>query len=179
MTIQEMSGKFKTPNGTMAVRELDGVVSGGSAEDFVADGTIARIIEESKVGYYDERISKNAVSVIMEKCTIDDKGKVVPTGEAVQVPLGMFDRIATPYKKEADGTVIRDAGKESVRAAGTTVADWKKAPNAKAFMTANVGKAIKFEVAATVNVRAWDRAANALSKTELREQKVYSINWVE
>ena len=76
MTIQEMSGKFKTPNGTMGVRELDTVVSGGSAEDFVADGTIARIIEESKVGYYDERVSKNAVSVIMEKCEIQD-GKLV------------------------------------------------------------------------------------------------------
>lgn len=178
MTIQEMSGKFKTPNGTMGVRELDTVVSGGSAEDFVADGTIARIIEESKVGYYDERVSKNAVSVIMEKCEIKD-GQIVPTGEAVQVPLGMFDRIATPYKKEADGTVVRDAGKESVRANGTAVVDWKKASNAKAFMTANLGKVIKFAVHATVNVRAWDRAANAFSKTELREQKVYTIDWTE
>lgn len=173
-----MNSKFKTANGNMAVRELDTVVSGGSAEDFVADGTIARIVKESTVGYYDERLSKNAVSVIMERCDIQD-GKIVPTGEAVQVPLGMFDRIATPYKKEADGTVVREKGKDSVRATGTVVADWKKAENAKAFMNANMGKVIKFAVAATVNVRAWDSTANAPSKTELREQKVYQIDWAE
>lgn len=173
-----MTGKFNTPNGTMAIRELSTVVSGGSAEDLVSDGTIARIIEESKVGYYDERISKNAVMVIMERCTLDDKGKLVPTGEAVQVPLGMFDRMATPFRKEGDGTVVREVGKDTVRATGTAVIDWKKAPNAKSFMEANMGKAIKFTVAATVNVRAWDRAANAPSRTELREQKVYTIDWI-
>ena len=47
------------------------------------------------------------------------------------------------------------------------------------FITENLGKAIKFTVIDTVTVRAWDRAANALSKTETREQKVYNADWVE
>lgn len=178
MTVTEMSTKFKTVNGSMAVRTLDSVVSGGSAEDFVQDGTIAKIIAESQVGYYDERFGKNAVVVIMEQCKLKDDGTIEPLGEAVQVPLSMFDRTAAPYKKEADGTVARDKGKDTQRASGTAVADWKKAENAKAFMEANLGRAIKFTVAATVNVRAWDRAANAFSNTELREQKVYKCEWL-
>lgn len=178
MTVTEMSSKFKTANGSMAVRSLDEVVSGGSAEDFVQDGTIAKIIEQSKVGYYDERFGKNAVVVIMEQCKLKDDNTLEPLGEAVQVPLSMFDRTAAPYKKEADGSVARDKGKETQRATGSAVADWKKAENAKAFMEANQGKAIKFTVNATVNVRAWDRAANAFSNTELREQKVYKCEWL-
>jgi hypothetical protein len=182
MTVTEMTGKFKTANGSMAVRSLDEVVSGGSAEDFVQDGTIAKIIEASKTGYYDERFGKNAVVVIMEACKLKEDGTVEGTGEAVQVSLSMFDRTAAPYKKEADGTIARDKGKETQRADGSAVADWKKAQNAKAFMEANQGKAIKFSQKALVNVRAWDRNANdgkgGFSTTELREQKVYTCEWV-
>ena len=182
MTVTEMTGKFKTANGSMAVRSLDEVVSGGSAEDFVQDGTIAKIIEASKTGYYDERFGKNAVVVIMEACKLKEDGTVEGTGEAVQVSLSMFDRVAAPYKKEADGTVARDKGKETQRADGSAVADWKKAQNAKAFMEANQGKAIKFSQKALVNVRAWDRNANdgkgGFSTTELREQKVYTCECV-
>ena len=173
-----MSTKFVTPGGSMAVRPLEEVVSGGSAEDFVADGTIAKIVPESAYGYYPAAMSKNAVSVIMERCELKD-GKIVGTGEAVQVSLGMFDRIATPYVKEGDGKVVREPGKDSVRADGTAVVDWKKAENAKKFMTSNVNKCLKFAIKATVKVRAWDRAANAPSATELRDQKVYTIDWAE
>ena len=182
MTVTEMTGKFRTANGSMAVRSLDEVVSGGSAEDFVQDGTIAKIIEASKVGYYDERFGKNAVVVVMEQCIAKEDGTIEGTGEAVQVSLSMFDRTAAPYKKELDGSVVRDKGKETQRASGSAVVDWKKAQNAKAFMEANQGKAIKFTVDATVNVRAWDRNANdgkgGFSTTELREQKVYKCEWV-
>lgn len=178
MTIKEMSGKFTTANGNMLIRDLGSVVSGGSADDFVANGTIARIIEESKTGYYDERFSKNAVVVIMERCELKD-GKIHGLGEAVQVPLGMFDRAATPYKQEGDGKVVREEGKETVRATGSAVIDWKKAPNAKAFMEAHIGRAIKFTEDAIVKVRAWDRATQAFSTTELRDQKVYKIEWVD
>ena len=178
MRIAEMNEKFKAVGGNTSVRDLTEVVSGGSAEDFVADGTITRIIEESKQGFYDNRMSKNAVFVIMERCELKD-GKVEPTGEAVQVSLSMFDRIATPYVKLADGTTAREVGKESVRADGTLVPDWKRAKNAKEFMTTHMGKAMKFTVKNTVNVRAWDRAAEGWSKTELREQKVYTTDWVE
>lgn len=178
MTIQEMASKFKTVGGSMATRDLANVVSGGSAEDFVADGVIAKIIEDSKVGFYDKRFGENAVNVIMERCELKD-GQVVDTGEAVQIPLGMFDRIAAPHIKEADGTVVRDKNKELVRATGTVVDSWKRAANAAKFIAENMGRAIKFTVIDTVTVRAWDRAANALSKTETREQKVYNSSWVE
>lgn len=178
MQIAQMNAKFKTANGTMAVRDLGEVVSGGGAEDLVQDGTICRIIEESKTGFYDTRFSKNAVSVIMEACVMKD-GKPEPTGEAVQVALGMFDRIAVPHVKLADGTVAREVGKDTIRANGSAVADWKKAENAKKFMEAHMGRVMKFNLFATINVRAWDREANAPSKTDLREQKVYTIDWVE
>lgn len=178
MTIQEMASKFKTVGGNIATRDLANVVSGGSAEDFVADGVIAKIIETSKQGFYDKRFGENAVNVIMERCEIKD-GQVVGTGEGVQIPLGMFDRVAAPFTKEADGTVVRDKNKELVRATGTAVDAWKRAANAAKFINDNMGKAIKFTVIDTVTVRAWDRAANALSKTETREQKVYDATWVE
>lgn len=178
MTINEMSSKFRTANGNMAVRELDTIVSGGSAEDFVQNGTIARLIQESTVAYYDERVSKNATSIIMERCELKEDGTLVGTGEAVQVPLGIFDRSVTIYKKEADGTVVREAGKDPVRAEGSAVNDWKKAENAKVFVVNNMGKAIKFDVKSTVKTRAWNRAENAWSTTELRDQKVFKCEWV-
>ena len=93
----------------------------------------------------------------------------------MQINLSAFDRSATPYKKEADGFTVRDG--ETVRADGDAVTSWKAAKSAKAFMLANKDKVMKFSLKDTVNVRAWDRAAEAWSKTELREQKVYTITW--
>jgi hypothetical protein len=178
MTINEMSSKFRTANGNMAVRELDTIVSGGSADDFVQNGTIARLIQESTVAYYDERISKNATSIIMERCKLNDDGTIEGTGEAVQVPLGIFDRAVTVYKKEADGSIVRVPDKEPVRAEGTAVTDWKKSENAKVFVTDNMGKAIKFVVKSKEKTRAWNRSENAWSTTELRDQQVYKCDWV-
>lgn len=169
-----MSDKLKNNKGSFKPRNLDEVVAGGSSEDFVQDGDLVRIIEESKDGFYDERFGKNAVLVIMERCILKD-GQIVGTGEAVQINLSAFDRSATPYKKEADGFTVRDG--ETVRADGDAVTSWKAAKSAKAFMLANKDKVMKFSLKDTVNVRAWDRAAEAWSKTELREQKVYTITW--
>lgn len=178
MTINEMSSKFRTANGNMAMRELDTIVSGGSADDFVQHGTIARLVQASTVAYYDERVSKNATSIIMERCRIKDDGTLEDTGEAVQVPLGIFDRAVTVYKKEADGSIARVPNKAPVCAEGQVVTDWKKAENAKVFVNENMGKAIKFEVKSTEKTRAWNRAENAWSTTELRDQKVYNCEWV-
>lgn len=178
MTLNEMSAKFGVKAGVMKTRNLSEVVSGGSAEDFISEGTIVKIVPESKKGYYNENFSKNAVSVIMERCEIVD-GKLTPTGEAVQVPLSAFDRTAAPYKQEADGKVVRDRESETVRATGTVIPDWKRAENAEKFMEVHMGKALQFVAATKVNVRAWDRANNAWSTTELREQNVYTIDWVE
>lgn len=178
MTLNEMSAKFGVKAGGMKTRPLSEVVSGGSAEDFISEGTIVKIVPESKKGYYNENFSKNAVTVIMERCEIVD-GKLEPTGEAVQVPLSAFDRTAAPYKQEADGKVVRDRNSETVRATGTVIPDWKRAENAEKFMEAHMGKALKFVSAEAVPVRAWDRANNAWSTTELREQNVYTIDWVE
>lgn len=178
MTINEMSEKFKNTKGNMKQRQLDTVVSGGSADDLIATGTYAKIVEDSKVGYVNESFSKNAVSVIMERCELKD-GKLVETGEAVQVPLGVFDRVAAPYKKEADGTIVRDRDSETKRATGKVVEDWKRAAHAKAFMEAHMGKVLHFASAEPVPVRAWDRANNTFSTTELRDQNVYTINWAE
>lgn len=178
MTINEMSKKFTTAKGNMKQRKLDEVVSGGSADDFITVGTYAKIIEESKIGYYNENFSKNAVSVIMERCELKD-GKLVGTGDAVQVPLGAFDRVAAPYKKEADGAIVRDRDHDVLRAEGTVIPDWKRAANAKQFMEDNMGKVLHFASAEIVPVRAWDRANNTFSTTELRDQNVYTINWAE
>lgn len=169
-----MSDKLKNNKGSFKPRNLDEVVAGGSSEDFVQDGDLVKIIEESKDGFYDERFGKNAVLVIMERCILKD-GQIVGTGEAVQINLSAFDRSATPYKKEADGFTVRDG--ETVRADGDAVTAWKAAKSAKAFMLANKDKVMKFSLKNIVNVRAWDRAAEAWSKTELREQKVYTITW--
>ena len=135
MKITEMSDKLKNNKGNFKPRNLDEVVAGGSSEDFVQDGDLVKIIEESKVGFYDERFGKNAVLVIMERCIKKDDGTIEGTGEAVQINLSAFDRSATPYKKEADGFTVR-AG-ETVRADGDAVTSWKAAKSAKAFMTAN------------------------------------------
>lgn len=171
-----MSDKLNNNKGNFKSRNLDEVVAGGSAEDFVQDGDFVKIIEESKDGFYDERFGKNAVFVIMERCVQKDDGKIEGTGEAVQINLSAFDRSATPYRKEADGFTVRDG--ETIRADGDAVATWKAAKSAKVFMTSNKDKVMKFVLKKTVNVRAWDRAAEAYSKTDLREQKVYTITWV-
>lgn len=178
MTILEMSTKYNTADGRMKVTPLTSVVSGGSADDFIVDGTIAIIIEESKKGYYDERYSKNAVSVIMAKGELQADGTVKNLGEAVIVPLSVFDRVAGEYELNADGKAER-TNRELVLATGTAVDTWKRAANAARFIEQNMGKAIKFELIANVKVRAWDRAAGKASDSELRDQKVYKSNWVE
>jgi hypothetical protein len=175
MKVTEMSDKLKNNKGNFKARNLDEVVSGGSSEDFVQDGDLVKIIEESKDGFYDERFGKNAVFVIMERCVKKDDGTIEGTGEAVQINLSAFDRNATPYRKEKDGFTVRDG--ETVRADGDAVTTWKAAKSAKVFMENNMGKVMKFSLKNTVNVRAWDRAAEAYSKTDLREQKVYTITW--
>lgn len=177
MTIGEMISKNRNAAGNVATRSLKSVVAGGSADDFVSDGMILKVIEESKTGFYDKRFGENAVFVIMERCAVDDKGTITGTGEAVQVNLSMFDRVAAPYVKTADGKVERDNKKDTVRACGDTVDAWKRAANAEAFINDNQGKTFKVNLLDTVSVRAWDRAANKFSDTELRDQKVYKCEW--
>lgn len=177
MTVAEMYAKSNQANGNAGKRSLKTVQSGGSAEDFVQDGMLVRIVEESKDGFFPKNFSENAVYVIMEQVAYDDNNNVVAVG-AVQVNLSMFDRVATPFKKEADGTVVRDLTKETVRAEGSVVNDWKRAANAEEFMINNKGKIFKISLLDTVTVRAWDRAAKAFSNTETREQKVYKSEWV-
>lgn len=177
MKIEEMVAKLGIKGGKTASKGLGKVTSGSSENDFVTDGLIARIIEDSNKGYYDLAMGENALYVIMEVCTVKD-GKVTPTGEAVQVYLSMFDRVAAPYTIDAEGEVVRDRTKDTVRASGSVVDAWKRAANAEAFMTANKDKAMKFTLDATVDVRAWDRAAGSFSTTRTREQKVYKIDWV-
>lgn len=177
MTVAEMYAKSNQANGNAGKRSLKTVQSGGSAEDFVQDGMLVRIVEESKDGFFPKNFSENAVYVIMEQVAYDDNNNIVAIG-AVQVNLSMFDRVATPFKKEADGTVVRDLTKETVRAEGSVVNDWKRAANAEEFMINNKGKIFKISLLDTVTVRAWDRAAKAFSNTETREQKVYKSEWV-
>lgn len=178
MTIGEMLAKNSVADGNIATRSLKNVVSGGNAEDFVQDGTICRIIEQSTKGFYNKRFGENAVFVVMERCELDAQGKINSTGEAVQVNLSMFDRVAAPYTKEADGKVIRDKNKETVRATGSMVDAWKRAENAEKFMQDNKDKTFKVSLLDTVTVRAWDNALRKFSDTETREQKVYKCEWV-
>lgn len=174
-----MSAKMGQSGGSIATRTLEGVISGGSAEDVVSNGTVCKIVEASKTGYYDKRMGERVVFVLMQRMDEDKDGKLVDTEDGVQVYLGMFDRIAVPYTKEADGTVVRDKNGITERASGTVVTDWKNAKNAAEFIANNMGKCMKFTLAKTVPVRAWDRVANERSKTELRNQNVYNIDWVE
>ena len=95
MKIEQMIAKSSVAGGRIASKGLGKITSGSSENDFVQDGLVARIVEASNKGYYDKNMSENAVFVIMEVCTVKD-GKVTPTGEAVQVYLSMFDRIAAP-----------------------------------------------------------------------------------
>lgn len=177
MTIGEMVAKNRNAAGNVATRSLKSVVAGGSADDFVSDGMLLKIIEESKQGFYDKRFGENAVFVIMERCAVDENSNIVGTGEAIQVNLSMFDRVAAPYVKIADNKVERDNKKETVRACGDTVDAWKRAPHAEAFMEDNQGKIFKATLLDTVSVRAWDRAAGKFSDSELRDQKVYKCEW--
>lgn len=169
-----MYDKYNNAKGNVKSRNLDEVVAGGSSEDFVQDGDFVKIIDKSTEGFYDERFGKNAVFVIMERCVKKDN-KIEGTGEAVQINLSAFDRVAVPYRKEADGKTVRDG--ESVRAEGSAVSAWKAAKSAKQFMKDNVNKVMQYNLKKEVPVRAWDRAAEAWSETELRDQKVYKINW--
>ena len=175
MKITEMVNKITNPKGTIKPRSLEEVVAGGSAEDFIQDGGIYKIIDQSQDGFYDERFGKNATFVIVEAAVQAADGKLTDTGDAVQYNLSAGDRAATPYRKEADGFTVRDG--ETVRADGDFVTAWKAAKNAKEFMKANNGRYFKAVVKAIVNVRAWDRAAEAYSKTDLREQKVFTLTW--
>lgn len=177
MKIEQMVAKSSVAGGRIASKGLGKITSGSSENDFVQDGLVARIVEASNKGYYDKNMSENAVFVIMEVCTVKD-GKVTPTGEAVQVYLSMFDRVAAPYVIDAEGDVVRDTTKDVVRAEGTAVADWKAAANAEAFMVANKDRALKFDLLETVQVRAWDNSTKSFSTTRTREQKVYKINWL-
>lgn len=184
MTIKEMSNKFKVAGSNMKTRSLADVVSGGSAEDFVQVGLVAKIVPASTTGYYNERFGKNAVTVIMERHDIDENGKLVEVEnpQAVQVPLSVFDRVAAPYIQETNNgvtTVTRDKGADTVRATGSVIKDWKSARHAEEFMKKFMGSTIHFISATAVNVRAWDNQAQAWSTSELREQKVYQIDWVE
>lgn len=177
MTIGEMVTKNSNAGGNVATRSLKNVVAGGSAEDFVSDGMLVKIVEESTKGFYDKRFGENAVFVIMERCAKNDAGVIEGTGEAVQVNLSMFDRVAAPYIAMADGKVARDKSKDTVRAEGSVVSDWKRAANAEEFMKSKKGQVFKIDLIESVPVRAWDRAAGAWSETELREQKVYKCEW--
>lgn len=176
MTLDEMSKKFE--GGSIKSKSLEQVVSGGSAEDFVADGALCKIVEISSKGYYDTRVSENAVFVIMQACKRKDDGTIEELDQAIQVPLGLFDRSAVGYKKLADGTVERDPNIEPARADGDVVTDWKRAANAKAFMTTHMGKVFEVKLKATIPVRAWDRVNNTWSNTQLRDQKVFTCKWV-
>lgn len=174
MKITEMSDKLKNAKGSFKTRNLEEVVAGGSAEDFLQDGDLVKIVEQSKEGFYDERFGKNAVVVIMERC-VEKDGKIEGTGEAVQFALSNFDRAVVPYRKEADGQLVRDG--ETIRADGTAVVSWKASKSAKAFMTDNMGKVMRYTVKQEVSTRAWNRAANTWSDTELMDRKVGTINW--
>lgn len=179
MKIEVMSAKMGQAGGNIASRTLEGVISGGTAEDVVSNGTICKIVEASKTGYYDKRMGERVVFVLMQRMDEDEQGKLVDTGDGVQVYLGMFDRVAVPYIKEADGAVVRDKNGITERACGTVIDTWKAAKNAAEFIAANMGKSMKFTLHKTVQVRAWDRKLNEISKTELREQNVYKVDWVE
>ena len=179
MKIEEMVAKFGNKGGNVASKSLSKVTSGSSENDFVADGLFARIVEASQRGYYQTNMSENAVYVIMEVCTKDKAGKFTPTGEAVQVYLSMFDRVAVPYAIDAEGFVVRDPQDSTTRrASGSVVDTWKRAANAEEFMKTNLNKVMQFNLDETVKVRAWDRANKTFSATELRDQKIYKIEWV-
>lgn len=172
MTVGELSSKMSAGS-NMTTGSLAAYTSGNSSDDFIADGIFAKIVEESRKGWRDKRFSEKAISIIMEKC--DKNG--VGTGEGVLVPLAMFDRMAVPYKIESDGTIVRDTTKDIQYADGTAVVDWKRAENAEKFVDTHMGNVMGFKVKTTEKVRKWDNAAKSWSTTELRDQKVYRINW--
>ena len=168
--------KYNTKEWNLKSRNLDEVKSAvGYDEDLIQDGGIYKIIDKSYEGFYDERYGKNAVVVIMKCCVKNNNGKIEETGEAF-INLSAFTRSAIPYKKKADGFLERDG--ECVRADGTVVVTWKASQNAKAFMKDNVGKYFTTKLKKKVPVRAWERAAESYSKTELKDQNVYTIDWV-
>lgn len=174
-----MVAKFGNKSGNVASKSLSKVTSGSSENDFVADGLFARIVEASQRGYYQTNMSENAVYVIMEVCTKDKAGKFTPTGEAVQVYLSMFDRVAVPYAIDSEGFIVKDPNDSTTRrASGSVVDTWKRAANAEEFMKANLNKVMQFNLDETVKVRAWDRANKTFSTTDLRDQKIYKIEWV-
>lgn len=174
MKIIEMSAKYESSK-SLKTRDLGEITAGGSAEDFVQDGDVLKIVDASQKGFYDDRFGKNAVFVIVERATVKDDGSKVDLDEAVQLNLSAFDRVVAPWAQQADGSLARDG--ESVRADGTAVKDWKSAKNAKQFLKDNQGKYLKFTLKKEVETRAWDRAAGAWSTTELMSRKVYTIDW--
>lgn len=177
MTIEQMSAKFAN-NANIKGCALEKVVSGNTGDETITSGSIGKITAATTKGYRDARFGANAVFVLMQACTEDDKGKLVDSNNALQVFLSMFDRAVAPYIKLDDGTVVRDETQPVVRAAGTVVDSWKTAANAATFIQDNMDKAMKFTLLQTVDTRSWDNNANAYSKTDLRKQNVYKIDWV-
>ena len=174
MKILEMSAKYENSK-SLKTRDLSEITSGGSAEDFVQDGDVLKIVDASQKGFYDDRFGKNAVFVIVERASVKDDGSKVDLDEAVQLNLSAFDRVVAPWTKQADGSLVRDG--ESVRADGTAVKDWKSAKSAKQFLKDNIVKYLKVTLKKEVETRAWDRAAAAWSATETMTRKVYTIDW--
>lgn len=172
MTVTEMENKFANDSDVESV-DLTGITGGGSPDDFVRDDIYVKIVPASLKGKKPKRFGKRAAFIICEE--VDEKG--VSKNNAVQVYVSMFDRVATPYKKLADGTVARDTDKATVRAEGSAVKAWKAAANAKQFVENNMDKIIHFTLEDTVSVREWDNTLNdgkgGYSETKLRDQKVY------
>ena len=176
MTITEMENKFANDSDVESV-DLSGITGGGSPDDFVRDDIYVKIIPASLKGKKPKRFGKRAAFIICEE--VDEKG--VSKNNAVQVFVSMFDRVAAPYKKLADGTVVKDTDKETARAEGTAVKAWKAAANAKQFVENNMDKIIHIKLTDTVSVREWDNTLNdgkgGYSDTKLRDQKVYQSNF--
>lgn len=176
MTVTEMESKFANDSDVESV-DLSGITGGGSPDDFVRDDIYVKIVPASLKGKKPKRFGKRAAFIICEE--VDEKG--VSKNNAVQVFVSMFDRVATPYKKLADGNVAKDTDKPTVRAEGTAVKAWKAAANAKQFVENNMSSIIHFKLEDTVNVREWDNTLNdgkgGWSDTKLREQKVYHSNF--
>jgi hypothetical protein len=177
MTIVELVAKADNAS-IYETRDLAEMVSANGVDDILSENTIVRIIEESKKGRYRKGMSKNAVNVIMERCTRDANGKINFTNEGVQVPLGVFSRVVREHIKEKDGTLVPKPGVEPIRAEGTVIPDWIASANILSFMEKYKGGVIEFTLKSKVITPDWDAKENTWSATKSREQKVFNINWV-
>lgn len=190
MTVFELEQKI-TASGDYETVNLDALTSGGSADDFTTNGTIARIIKQSLEGKKPRNItSKRSAFFICESYervnsdpTHADYNKVRLVG-AVQVFIATFDKSVTPYVKLEDGSIVRDKSKDILRAGGTAVISWKSARSIKAFVECNMGKFMGFTKIGSADTRKWDPKADnnkgAWSTTELKEDvPVYNVNWLD